>query len=178
MAKWIIDTDHSVARFSVRHFMIANVVGLFNEISGVIQFDPPDVSHLSVEAEVAVRSLTTGHAARDEHLLSPDYFDAEKYPKMIFKGKDVKPTGKKKGRLKGDFTLRGINRPITLEFEYFGPVKSPFSGKQSIGFGASTRINREDYGMNWNEIMPEGAGVVTSREVGIHIDVEADLAAD
>ena len=178
MAKWIIDADHSVARFSVRHFMIANVVGLFNQITGVIQFNPPDVGHLSVEAEVDVRSLTTGHAARDEHLLSPDYFDAEKYPKMIFKGKDVEPTGKNGGRLKGDFMLRGISRPITLEFEYFGPVKSPFSGKQCIGFGASTRVNREDYGMSWNEIMPEGVGVAMSREISIHIDVEADLAAD
>jgi polyisoprenoid-binding protein YceI len=158
--------------------MIANVVGLFNQITGVIQFNPPDVGHLSVEAEIDVRSLTTGLAARDEHLLSSDYFDVEKFPKMIFEGKDVEPTAQNGGRLKGDFTLRGIRHPISLEFEYFGPVKSPFSGKPCIGFGASTRINREDYGMSWNQIMPEGAGVAISREISIHVDVEADLAAD
>src|SRR4030067_2033698 len=122
MTKWIIDADHSEARFSVRHFMIANVVGLFNKITGFVQFDPPDVGHLSVEAEVDVGSLTTGLTARDEHLLSPDYFDAGKYPKMVFKGQDVEPKGQNGGRLKGGFTLRGLTRPITLAFANFGPV--------------------------------------------------------
>ncbi len=100
MAKWVIDTDHSVAKFSVRHFMIANVVGLFSKISGTINYDPSDTGRLSAEAEIEVRSLTTGHQARDEHLLSPDYFDAEKYPKMIFKTTRVEPVRAKP--LQGD----------------------------------------------------------------------------
>src|SRR4030042_6589246 len=94
MAKWAIDSDHSVARCSIRPFMIANVVGLFSKIGGVILFAPPDLTRLSVEAEVEVQSLTTGHAERDEHLLSPDYFDAATYPKILFKSTKVEPIRK------------------------------------------------------------------------------------
>jgi polyisoprenoid-binding protein YceI len=177
MAKWIIDPDHSAARFSVRHFMIANVIGLFSKISGLIQFDPPDLAHLSAEAEIEVGSLTTGHPERDEHLLSPDYFDAARYPRMIFKSKKTEPTGGNRGKIIADLTIRGITHPVILETEFFGPVKSPFSGKTCIGFAGRTKVNREDYGMTWNAAM-EGGGVVTSREVQIDFDLEADLSSE
>jgi polyisoprenoid-binding protein YceI len=177
MAKWVIDIDHSVARFSVRHFMIANVVGLFSKISGSILFDPPDLAHLSVEAEVDIQSLTTGHAARDEHLLSPDYFDAAKYPKMIFKSTRVEPIGRNHFKLIGDLTMIGITNSVALEADYFGPVKSPFSGKSCIGFAAAGQVNREDYGMKSNYAM-EGGGLVVGREVAISLDAEADLLED
>ena len=174
MAKWVIDEDHSVARFSIRHFMIANVVGLFSKLKGFILFEPPDLTRLSVEAEVEVRSLTTGHAERDEHLLSPDYFNAERHPKILFKSRRVESIRENHFQLSGELTMVGITRAITLEADYFGPVKSPFSGKTCIGFSATGKINREDYGMKWNETM-EGGGVVMGREVKIEIDIEADL---
>jgi len=174
MAKWVIDSDHAVARFSIRHFMIANVVGLFSRINGVILFAPPDPTGLSVEAEVGVRSLTTGHAERDEHLLSPDYFDAAKYPNILFKSTKLEPLSGNHFKIEGRLTIKGITNPITLEADYFGPVKSPFSGKTCIGFSAAGRINREDYGMRSNVPM-EGSGLVIGREVEIALDTEADL---
>jgi len=174
MAKWVVDIDHSVARFSVRHFMIANVVGLFTRMSGVILFAPPDLTRLSVEAEAEVQSLTTGHAERDEHLLSPDYFEAAKYPKILFKSTKAEPITKTHFRITGHLTMKGITNPITLEADYFGPVKSPFSGKTCIGFSATGKINREDYGMKLNVPM-EGGGLVVGREVEIALDTEADL---
>jgi len=174
MAKWVIDIDHSVARFSIRHFMIANVVGLFSKMSGVILFDPPDLTHLSVEADVEVQSLTTGHAERDEHLLSPDYFDVATYPKILFKSTKVEPIRKTHFKITGHLTMKGITNPITLEADYFGPVKSPFSSKTCIGFSATGKINREDYGMKSNVPM-EGGGLVVGREVEIALDIEADL---
>jgi polyisoprenoid-binding protein YceI len=174
MAKWMIDPDHSVARFSVRHFMIANVEGLFSKMSGSVQFDPPGLNQLSVDAEIEVESLTTGHPERDEHLLSADYFDHERYPKISFKSTKVEPTGGHRGKVTGDLTIRGIKHPITLDFEFFGPVKSPFSGKSCIGFSATGKVNREGYGMTWNEVM-EGGGVVMGKEIHIQIEVEADL---
>jgi polyisoprenoid-binding protein YceI len=177
MAKWVIDPDHSVTKFSVRHFMIANVVGLFGGISGTISFDSPDTGHLSAEAEIEVRSLTTGLKARDEHLLSPDYFDAEKYPKMIFRTTGIDPGGPNRCKVTADLTLHGITRPVTLEVEIFGPVKSPFSGKVCMGFCGTARINREDFGMRTNYSM-EGGGVVVGKEVEITFDLEADLATD
>lgn len=174
MAKWVIDEDHSVARFSIRHFMIANVVGLFSKVRGLILFDPPDLIRLSVEAEVEVQSLTTGHAERDEHLLSADYFNVAKHPKILFKNIRVESVRENHFQVSGDLTMVGITKPITLEADYFGPVKSPFSGKTCIGFSATGKINREDYGMTWNEAM-EGGGVVMGKEVEIGLDLEADL---
>jgi polyisoprenoid-binding protein YceI len=177
MAKWAIDIDHSVARFSVRHFMIANVVGLFSKMSGLILFDPPDLTHLSVEAEVDVQSLTTGHAVRDEHLLSPDFFNATMYPKILFKSTRVEPVKGNHFKIGGDLTMVGIKKPITLEADYFGPVKSPFSGRSCIGFCASGKVIREDHGMRSDQPM-EGGGLVIAREVEIALDIEADLLGE
>jgi len=173
MKKWSIDSDHAVARFSIRHFMIANVEGFFTRMTGVIQFDPPDLTQLSVEAEIEVSSLTTGHRERDEHLLSPDYFETEKYPKIFFKSTRVEATGGNRGKVTGDLTIRGIRKSITLDFDFFGPAKSPFSGITCVGFSASGKINREDYGMTSN--IPMEGGFVVGKDVQIHIEVEADL---
>jgi polyisoprenoid-binding protein YceI len=175
MAKWVIDPDHAVARFSVRHFMIANVEGIFGKMTGLIEFDPPDLGGLSAEAEIEVKSLTTGHAERDEHLLSADYFDVERYPKIVFKSAKVEPAKGNRGKVTGDLIIRGIPRPVTLDFEYFGPVKSPFSGKSCIGFSAAGKVNREAYGMTLSHSM-EGGGLVVGKDVQIHIEIEADLA--
>ena len=175
MAKWVIDPDHAVARFSVRHFMIANVEGIFSKVTGLLEFDPPDLGRLSVEAEIEVKSLTTGHAERDEHLLSADYFDAERYSKIVFKSAKVESKRGNRGKVTGDLIIRGITRPVTLEFEYFGPVKSPFSGKSCVGFSATGKVNREAYGMTLSHPM-EGGGLVVGKDVQIHIEIEADLA--
>src|SRR5512136_946368 len=108
MKKWSIDPDHSLARFSVRHFMIAAVEGFFSNMAGMIQFDPPDLAHLSVEVKIDVKNLTTGNRERDEHLLSSDYFDAEKYPEILFKSTNVEAMGANRGKATGELTLRGI----------------------------------------------------------------------
>ncbi len=175
--KWTIDSSHSAAGFSVRHMMIANVVGLFGKMTGIIYFDPPDIASLSVEAEIEVGSVTTGYPTRDEHLLSPDFFDAANHPKINFKSTKAESLGGNRGRITGDLTIRGKTQPLTLEFEYFGPVKSPFGGEITIGFAAAVKINREDYGVAWNETMPEG-GVVVDQEVKITLGVEADLITE
>ncbi len=175
MAKWMIDTDHACATFAVRHFMIANVVGLFGGITGVVTFDPPDIARLSVEAEIDVSTLSSGNKARDEHLLSQDFFDAAKYPKMIFKTKKVEAAGANRGRVAADLTIRGMTRPISFEVECLGPVKSPFSGKSCVGFRGTTKINREDYGITFDYSM-EGGGLVVGKEVEITFEIQADLA--
>ncbi len=177
MAKWVIDPDHAVARFSVRHFMIANVEGLFSRMTGLIEFEPTHLERLSVEAEIEVKSLTTGHPERDEHLLSADYFDAERFPKIVFTNSRIQPKGGNRGIVTGDLTIRGIPRLVTLDFEYFGPVKSPFSGKSCIGFSATGKVDREAFGMTLSHPM-EGGGLVVGKDVQIHIELEADLAPE
>lgn len=175
MAKWIIDEDHACATFAVRHFMIANVVGLFGKINGTISFDPPDMAHLSAEAEIDVSSLSTGHKARDEHLLGPDFLDSAKYPKIGFRTIQVKALGKTKAKVTADLTIRGITHPVSFEMECLGPVKSPFSGKSCIGFRGATKINRKDYGIETSYAM-EGGGLVVGEGIEITFDIQADLA--
>ena len=175
MTKWNIDPDHTVAALSVRHMMVANVHGQFNRISGTIHFDPADIPHSSVEVSIDAATLYTGIPKRDEHLRSEDFLDAANHPQITFKSVKAEGAGSNRFRVTGALAIRGITRQITFEAEYFGPVKDPFeeSGR-SIGFFASTTINREEYGMAWNVAMESG-GVMVGKEVTITLEVEADL---
>ncbi len=174
MSKCIIDPDHSVAAFAIRHLTVAFVRGQFNKITGTIYFDPKNPSESSVDAEIDVKSLTTGIKKRDEHLLSPDFFDAEKYPKIVFKSRKIDVSGANKGTVKGELTIHGVTREVAFDVEYFGPVKSPFGGEITLGFTAATKVNREDFGITWNQPMENG-GMMIANEVQITIDIEADI---
>jgi polyisoprenoid-binding protein YceI len=155
--------------------MIANVHGQFNGVRGVIRFDPATPAHLSVEAEIDVASIYTGIGKRDEHLRSPDFFDAEHYPTITFAGKRADGGVGRACTVTGELTIRGVTRTVTLEGEYTGPVDDPFDeGAMSIGFTGSTVIDREDYGIMWNAIWD--GGVMVGREVRITLNVEADRA--
>ncbi len=177
MANWNIDPDHSVAGFIVRHMMCANVRGQFNRLSGAISFDPADIPHASVAVSIEAASIYTGIAKRDEHLRSPDFFDVTTHPAITFRSNNAEARGETRFTVNGDLTIRGVTRPVVLEVEYAGPVKSPFGDETTIGFAATTRINRQEFGVSWNEAMEEG-GLVAGNEVQITLDIEADLAAD
>jgi polyisoprenoid-binding protein YceI len=176
MAKWIIDSDHSCAAFAIRHMMIAHVRGQFNRIKGTIQFDSAQKSNSSVEVEIDVSSVTTGIRKRDDHLLTADFFDRPKFPSITFKSKQVEFMDNNRAKITGDLTLHGVTRQVVFDAEYAGPVKSPFGGEVTMGFTASTKINREDYGMFWGSEEIEGGGFMTSKDVLLSLDVEADLA--
>ncbi len=176
MAKWIIDPDHSVAAFTVRHMMVSNVRGQFNKLSGAIQFDPADIAHSSVEVEIETEGIWTGIQKRDEHLRSPDFFDVAQYPKIFFRSAKVNAVGGKRFSLTGNLTLHGVTRSVSFDAEYVGPVKGTEEGETCLGFTAVAEINREDYGILWNVASLEKGGVVVGREVRITLDVEADPA--
>src|SRR6266487_6585643 len=159
MALWIIDPDHSVAAFNVRHMLICNVRGQFNKVSGSIRFDPAEPDNSSVEATIDVTGIYTGIQKRDDHLRSPDFFDAATYPVMTYTSSRVEGRGENRLTIIGNLTLRGVTRQVVLEAEFHGPVKSPFGDETTIGFSATTVINRTDFGVAWNEIL-EGGGVV------------------
>jgi polyisoprenoid-binding protein YceI len=175
MSTWIIDPDHSVAAFAVKHLKVAYVRGQFNSITGKITLDPDDPSRSSVEAEIAVAGMTTGIRKRDEHLFTPDFFEVSKYPTITFKSTKIEGTGPNRGRITGDLTIRGMTRPVSMEVEYSGPVKSPFGGEITMGFTATTTINRFDYNVSWDAPMEDG-GLIVDKDVKIMIDVEADLS--
>jgi polyisoprenoid-binding protein YceI len=177
MDKWVIDPDHSVAAFVVRHMMVANVRGQFNKLSGSLRFDPSNIAGSSVEVAIDAAGIYTGIQKRDNHLRSADFFDVANHPRIIFKSDKVEITGAKHFRITGDLTIRGITKTITLDVENSEPEKSPYGGETTIGFAATTKINREDFGLMWNEPLESG-GVLVGRAVQILIDVEADLTAD
>jgi polyisoprenoid-binding protein YceI len=173
MDKWVMDPDHSVAGFTVRHMMVTNVRGQFNRIAGAVYFDPSNIAASSVEATIDVGCMTTGVPQRDEHLLSDDFFDAARFPDMFFRSTKVEGSGSNSLKVSGSLTIRGITRQVTLDAEFSGPVRGT-DGELSVGFSGTTRINREDFGVNWNVSLEDG-GVVVGKEVRIYIDVEADL---
>ncbi len=175
MVKWVIDPDHSVAAFVIKHMMVANVRGQFNKISGTIYFDPADLSKSSVEVSIDASGIYTGIQKRDDHLRSPDFFDTATYPNIIFKSTKVEGAGVNNLKVNGDLTIHGITRRVTFDVEYSGPEKSPY-GETSMGFTATAMVNREDYGLLWNVALESG-GVMIGKDVRILLDIEADLSA-
>lgn len=176
MAKWNIDPDHSVAGFTVKHMMVANIRGTLTGITGTIFFDPAAIGSSSVEASLPLAGLSTGNKKREEHLMSADFFDAGSYPTITFRSTKVEQTGDNRSRITGDLTMRGIKRPVTMETEFFGPVKSPaeLGGETTVGFSAALSINREDFGIMWNLPFDKDK-LAVGKEVEISLDIEADL---
>ncbi len=174
MPKWTIDPDHSVAAFSIRHMMITNVLGQFNKITGDIQFDPAKIATAAFELEIDVSGILTGISKRDDHLKSPDFFDNEAFPKITFSSTSLAKNGFNIVKIAGDLTIHGITRSVTLEVSFSGPLKSPF-GETSMGFTGRTVIDREDFGMTWNEPVESG-GFMVGKDVELSVDIEADLA--
>lgn len=173
MAQWKVDPDHSVAAFSIRHMMIAHVRGQFNKIAGTIEFDPQDIGGSSVELTIEAAHINTGIQKRDDHLRSSDFFDVTTHPAITFISRRVDSVKGNRAAVTGDLTLHGITREVTVAAEFHGPVKDPFGDGISMGFTGSAVINREDFGMTWNQPMADN-GLMLGREVMLYIDLEAD----
>jgi polyisoprenoid-binding protein YceI len=167
---WNIDSSHTHSAFTIRHMVIANVRGEFGKTTGVVKLDDKDITKSSVEAEIETASINTREAKRDEHLRSPDFFDASKHPKITFKSTKVEKAGENKLKVTGDLTMHGVTKPVVLEVE--GPtaeVKDPW-GNTRRGVAARTTVNRKDFGLNWNKAVE--AGPVVGDEVKIEIETE------
>jgi len=173
MSKWVVDPDHSVAAFSVRHMMVADVHGQFNKITGTVEFDPLDAARISVAIEISAESIFTGIKKRDDHLRSQDFFDVEKYPGITFKSKKAERTGFSSLKITGDLTMHGITRSVTLDVSYSGPVKSPF-GETCLGFAGRLRVDREEFAMIWNQQLDLG-GMMVGKDIDILINLETDM---
>jgi polyisoprenoid-binding protein YceI len=151
---------------------------MFPAIKGMIRYDDQDITRSSVEAEVDVASLSTGVKKRDEHVLSDEMLDAGRYPTMTFRSSRI---ARKQGNaltIHGDLTIHGTTLPVAFDAEHFGPITSPFGGEITLGFSASTRVNREDFGVLWGSEPLESGGFIAGKEIEITIDVEADLSED
>jgi len=167
--RWNIDGSHSTAEFSVRHLMITNVKGRFGTLSGTVDYDPEKPEASQIDVTIDATSIDTRDEKRDAHLRSPDFFDVEKFPSLTFKSTSVKKTDDGFAAT-GDLTIHGVTKPVTLEVE--GPSdqsKDPW-GNTRIGASATAKINRKDFGLNWNAAL-EAGGVLVGEQVKISIDV-------
>jgi polyisoprenoid-binding protein YceI len=167
---WAIDPAHSAAQFQVKHLMISTVRGEFGKISGTIQFDGSNYATIQAEASIEVTSINTREPKRDDHLRSADFFDAATYPKITFKSKRVEKISGNKFSLIGDLTMRGVTKEVALSVEA-SPIVKGMNGESRIGAQATTRVNRQDYGIKWNRSLDAG-GVVVGDEVPITLDLE------
>lgn len=165
---WNIDGAHTQSTFAVRHMVISTVRGEFQKTSGVVKLDEGDLARSSVEATIDVASLRTREEKRDAHLRSPDFFDAQKYPTITFKSSKVEKAGDRY-RVAGDLTLHGVTKPVVLDAAISPEVKDPW-GMTRRGIQASTKIDRQDFGLRWNQAVE--AGPVVGDEVTIEIDAE------
>jgi polyisoprenoid-binding protein YceI len=168
---WHIDSNHSAAYFAVRHLMISTVRGTFNGVSGVVHYDPKHVSDASVEASVDCRTLNTGVAKRDDQMKGPDFFDTKRFPMMKFHSKRVEQAGPGKLKITGELTINDITRPVALDVEGPSPPVKDAQGREKIGLNASTKIDRKDFHIIWNEVL-DGGGLAVADEVSITLDIE------
>jgi polyisoprenoid-binding protein YceI len=143
-----VDPVHSSIVFKIKHLGIANVYGRFNDVSGTVTQDKENPPKSAVEFSVPVESIDTHVAKRDQHLKSPDFFNAKQFPVITFKSKEVKETGKDSYQITGDFTLHGVTKSLTIDFKKGGEAKG-MQGEYRAGGEAQFTIKRSDYGMSF-----------------------------
>jgi polyisoprenoid-binding protein YceI len=167
--KWGIDPTHTEVQFKVKHLVIATVTGFFKKFSGSIESATDDFDGATASFSLDVNSIDTNQADRDAHLKSPDFFAADQYPTVDFKGTIKKVSGSDY-KLVGDLTMRGTTKAVELSAEFGGIMVDPW-GNTKAGFEINGKVNRKDFGLNWSAVT-EAGGVVVSDEVKLHLNVE------
>ncbi|MDP3891389.1 YceI family protein [Nocardioides sp.] len=168
---YTIDASHSRLGFSARHAMVTTVRGAFKDFTGEAVINTADPAASSVRLDIQLASVDTGSADRDGHLASPDFFDVENNPTMTFASTRVERTDDVTWVITGDLTIKGVAKPVTVEFEQTGSAQDPF-GNIRVGFEGSTRINRKDWGLTWNAALETG-GVLVSEKIKLDFDISA-----
>jgi len=175
-AKYELDPSHTEVGFSVKHLMITNVKGRFDKPLGKFEFDSKTMAIKGIEIEMDAQSINTNDGKRDEHLRSPDFFDVQKFPKVIFKS-DGGVLKNNEAEVKGKLTLHGVTKDVVLKVNYNGETE--FMGSKRIAFTAKTDVKRKDFGITWNKPLDKG-GLALGEDVLVIIEGEAiqqDVAA-
>ena len=177
MSNWDLDPAHSEIEFAVRHMMVTTVRGQFHKFAMATNLADAHPELSTVEAHIDAASIDTGMDARDTHLRSADFFDAAKFPELVFRSTGIKKVGGDGYAIDGDLTMHGQTRPVTLDAEIGGIVPDMRGGRRA-GFSASTKISRKEWGLIWNGALESG-GVLVGDEVKITMDVavvQAEMA--
>lgn len=167
---WKLDPAHTLVEFSAKHLMISTVKGRIAGVEGTIDLDEKEPSNSSVEVTLDAQTLDTRLEQRDQHLRSGDFLDVEKFPEIKFRSTDIQGD-EQNFKLTGDLTIRGITRPITLDVTFEGRTKDPWGGER-VGFSATGKFDRRDYGLTWNVLLESG-GLTVSNDIRIQLEVEA-----
>lgn len=167
---YAVDPSHSEVGFAVRHLMVSKVRGRFPDFAGTIEIGENPLE-ASVSVTVRTASVDTRDEQRDAHLRSDDFFGAESHPTMTYVSRSVRPAGKGRYAVEGDLTIKGVSQPVPLELTFEGGAVDPWGGAR-VGFSASAELDREAFGLTWNQALETG-GVVVGKKVAIEIEVEA-----
>jgi polyisoprenoid-binding protein YceI len=166
-----IDPAHSRIGFVARHAMVTKVRGSFNDFEGTGFFDSDQPANSTIELAIAVDSIDTRSEDRDAHVRSGDFFDSENFPRIGFRSTSVEQLDDENYRVTGDLTIKDVTNPVVIDFELAGPAVDPF-GNQRIGLEGSAKVNRKDWGLNWNAAL-EAGGVLVSEKVALEFEVSA-----
>ena len=172
---WALDPTHTSVAFEARHLMVAKVRGHFGGAEGVLVI-ADDPTQSTAEVTIATATIDTGVEQRDQHLKSPDFLEADKYPEITFRSSRFEHEGGGDWTLHGDLTIHGVSRPVALKTEYNGVAGDPWGGTRAF-FSAETKIDREDWGLSWNVALETG-GWLVGKEIKLAIEVESVLQAD
>lgn len=168
--KWLVDTTHSELGFKIKHLMITNVSGAFKNFQIEVETEGVDFSTAQIKAALEMASISTNNEQRDAHLRNADFFEVEKYPELKFQSLRLERVDNDTFHLYGDITLKGITKPVKLDVEYSGVTKDPWGGERA-GFIVNGKINRSDWGVNFNGLMETG-GLVLGEEVRINAEIQ------
>lgn len=168
--KWVLDPTHSELGFKIRHLMISTVTGSFNDFTVETETSAEDFSNAVINAAISVASIDTKNSMRDDHLRTADFFEAETYPKVLFTSSKFEKLDDGSFSLAGDLTIRDVTKTVKLSVEYNGIAKDPW-GNIKAGFAFEGKINRKDFGINYNAAL-EAGGVLLSEEVKIFGEIQ------
>lgn len=168
--KWTIDPTHSEIGFKVKHMMFTNISGKFDSYEGTVETEENDFTTAKISFSAEINSVDTSNAERDNHLKSADFFDAENYPKLIFTSKSFTKVNENNYELIGDLMIKGVSKEVKLPTEFSGLMQDP-TGNTKVGLNIESKINRKDWGLNWNTTLETG-GILVGEEVKLIINLQ------
>ena len=168
--KWVIDPMHSEVQFKVKHLVISTVSGFFKSFEGTLETDGDDFEDADISFALNIDSIDTNQTQRDEHLKSPEFFDAAQYPQITFKSTSFKKTDDEEYELVGDLTVKGVTKSVKLAAE-FGGSTDDFYGNTKAGFEVTGKINRKDFGLTWDGVTEAGS-IVVGEDIKLLINIQ------
>ncbi|HEY8636333.1 MAG TPA: YceI family protein [Candidatus Limnocylindrales bacterium] len=174
MATFAIDPAHTDVLFSAKHMMVTNVRGTFTDVTGTIDLDETDPTASKAEIVVKTASVDSGFGARDTHLRSDDFFAVEAYPEIRVVSTAIKPKGGNDYVVTADVTIKDVTRPVDFDVEFLGFYPG-MDGSRRAGFSAKAKVNRKDWGLNWNVAL-EAGGLLVGDQIKLEVDVALSQA--